>query len=95
MTKRPSQIMKERFIWAHGLKVQCHTHLDISRDGPDWDPLGNEEKTDACTGELGSERMGSLMEKPQHARGLVCLLELYREVRLLRAAEQGLVHTGK
>ena len=46
-------------------------------------------------GHLGSDGLGSLMEKPQHARGLVCLLELYREVRLLRAAEQGLVHTGK
>lgn len=41
--------------------------------------------------------MGSLMEKLQHPRDSVCLLELYREVRLLYAAEQGLVHreTGK
>lgn len=39
--------------------------------------------------------MGSLVERPQHSRGLVCLLEWYREVRLWHAAEQGLVHTGK
>lgn len=38
MTKYPSQLKKERFVLACGLKVQHHTHPDISRDGPDWGP---------------------------------------------------------
>lgn len=53
--------MKERFILAHGLKVQCHTHPDISRDGLDW-PLRNEERTVACTGKLGLEREKGLSD---------------------------------
>lgn len=52
--------------WFEG--TMSHTHPGISRDGLDW-PLRNEGRTVACTGKLGLERKGSLMEKPESCTG--------------------------
>lgn len=60
-----------------------------SRDSHDWGGKGMKKRqTDTQTRKLGV--LGHLLEKPQHAGSLVCLLyTVDREVGLLHSFERG------